>query len=109
MTTTKGVLAAYVAALAGDGSVEYDPAQDEAEFFDWLNKVQAKVLRDFVGYIMTDSPRSWGYVHPCHPDEVWEPSDVDKNTEFIADLLIARAEWLEGGKVGKIKPLHSRA
>ena len=71
---------------------------------DWLNKVQAKVLRDFVGYIMTDSPRSWGYVHPCHPDEVWEPSDVDKTTEFIADLLIAKAEWLEGGKVGKIKP-----
>ena len=76
---------------------------------DWLNKVQAKVLRDFVGYIMTDSPRSWGYVHPCHPDEVWEPSDVDKNTEFIADLLIAKAEWLEGGKVGKINPLRTRA
>ena len=98
MTTTNDVLAAYV---ARDGS---DPAQDEAEFFDWLNKVQAKVLRDFEGYIMSNSPRSWGYVHPCHPDEVWEPSDTEKTTEFIADLLIAKAEWLEGGKVGKIKP-----
>ena len=38
MTTTKGVLAAYVAALAGDGSMEYDPA----EFFAWLNTIRAQ-------------------------------------------------------------------
>ena len=39
---TKGVLAAYVAALAGDGSMEYDPA----EFFDWLNTIKAQAWEE---------------------------------------------------------------
>ena len=39
MTTTKGVLAAYVAALAGDGSMEYN--SEQAEFFAWLNRIRA--------------------------------------------------------------------
>ena len=34
---TKGVLAAYVAAMAHGGSMEYDPA----EFFAWLNLIRA--------------------------------------------------------------------
>lgn len=42
MTRTPEVLAAYVAAMAGDGS---DPEQDEAEFFDWLNRIRAQAYK----------------------------------------------------------------
>ena len=42
MTRTPEVLAAYVAAMAGDGS---DPAQDEAEFFAWLNRIRAQAYK----------------------------------------------------------------
>lgn len=45
MTTTPEVLAAYVAAMAGDGSMEYNSEQDEAEFFDWLNRIRAQAYK----------------------------------------------------------------
>lgn len=78
-------------------------------FVEFQNATQAKVLRDFEEYIMSGTPRSWGYVHPCHPDEEWVLSEEDKALEFIAGLLIAKAEWLEGGKVGKIESPRRKA
>lgn len=68
------------------------------EFNRWLEahdrEVAAQALEEVADWIEGGSPRSWGYEHPCHPGERWEPTEVEKQAEVIVDALRGRARSL---------------